>query len=41
MRGFAVTLGLGIACSVFTAIYFTRLMIVMWLEWRKPKTLIL
>lgn len=41
VKGFAVTLTIGLITSVFTAIYFTRLMIVMWLEWRKPKTLIL
>lgn len=41
VKGFAVTLTIGLVTSVFTAIYFTRLMIVMWLEWRKPKTLIL
>ena len=37
VRGFAVTLGLGIITSVFTAIFVTRLIIVMWFERRKPK----
>ncbi len=37
VRGFAVTLGLGIVTSVFTAIYVTRLIVVMWYERRKPK----
>ncbi|WP_457647242.1 protein translocase subunit SecD [Profundibacter sp.] len=37
VRGFAVTLGLGIITSVFTAIYVTRLIVVMWYERRKPK----
>ena len=41
VKGFAVTLTIGIATSVFTAIYLTRMMIVLWLEWRKPKQLIL
>lgn len=41
VKGFAVTLTIGLITSVFTAIYFTRLMIVVWLEWRKPKTLVL
>ena len=41
VKGFAVTLTIGIATSVFTAIFFTRLMIVWWVEWRKPKELIL
>ncbi|WP_421703564.1 protein translocase subunit SecD [Aliiroseovarius sp.] len=39
VRGFSVTLGLGIITSVFTAIFVTRLMIVMWFERRKPKNL--
>ncbi len=39
VRGFAVTLGLGIITSVFTAIYVTRLMVVMWFERKRPKKL--
>ncbi len=39
VRGFAITLGLGIITSVFTAIFVTRLMIVMWMERRRPKTI--
>ncbi|MFA5539014.1 MAG: protein translocase subunit SecD [Gemmobacter sp.] len=39
VRGFAVTLGIGIVTSVFTAIYVTRLLIVLWFEWRRPKTI--
>jgi preprotein translocase subunit SecD len=39
VRGFAITLGLGILTSVFTAIYVTRLMIVFWFERRRPKTI--
>ncbi len=39
VRGFAITLGLGILTSVFTAIFVTRLMIVMWFERRRPKTI--
>ena len=39
VRGFAITLGLGILTSVFTAIFVTRLLIVMWFERRRPKTL--
>lgn len=41
VKGFAVTLTIGIVTSVFTAIYLTRLMIILWIEWRKPKELIL
>ncbi|MGA0777259.1 MAG: hypothetical protein ACO3O6_05090, partial [Gemmobacter sp.] len=39
VRGFSVTLGLGIITSVFTAVFVTRLMIVSWFERRRPKTL--
>ncbi|SFP50245.1 protein translocase subunit SecD [Tranquillimonas alkanivorans] len=39
VRGFAVTLGLGIITSVFTAIFVTRLIIVTWFERRRPKTI--
>ncbi len=39
VRGFAITLGLGLITSVFTAIYVTRLLIVMWFERRRPKTI--
>lgn len=37
VRGFAVTLGIGILTSVFTAIFVTRLLIVFWFERRRPK----
>ena len=39
VRGFAVTLGIGILTSVFTAIFVTRLLIVMWFERRRPRTI--
>ncbi len=39
VRGFAITLGLGIITSVFTAYYVTRLIIVIWFERRRPKTI--
>lgn len=39
VRGFAITLGLGIMTSVFTAIFVTRLMIVTWFDRRRPKTI--
>ncbi|MCF3596086.1 protein translocase subunit SecD [Rhodobacteraceae bacterium LMO-12] len=39
VRGFAITLGIGILTSVFTAIFVTRLILVMWFERRRPKTL--
>ena len=39
VRGFAVTLGIGIVTSVFTAIYVTRLFIVLWFERRRPRSI--
>ena len=39
VRGFSITLGLGILTSVFTAIFVTRLLVVMWFERRRPKTI--
>ncbi|MBR2656927.1 MAG: protein translocase subunit SecD [Loktanella sp.] len=41
VRGFAVTLGLGIVTSMFTAVYVTRLIIEIWMRWRKPVTITL
>ena len=37
VRGFAVTLGIGIITSVFTAIYITRALIVFWFQRRRPR----
>jgi preprotein translocase subunit SecD len=39
VRGFAITLGFGIVTSVFTAIFVTRLIIVIWFERARPKTI--
>jgi preprotein translocase subunit SecD len=39
VRGFSVTLGIGIVTSVFTAIYVTRLLLVFWFERKRPKTI--
>ena len=39
VRGFAITLGLGILTSVFTALMVTRLMMVIYFERKRPKTL--
>ncbi len=36
IKGFSVTLGLGIITSFFTAIMVTRLLVVLWLDWKKP-----
>ena len=39
VRGFAITLGLGILTSVFTAIFVTRLLVAMWFARRRPKSI--
>ena len=39
VRGFAITLGLGIVTSVFTAIFVTRLLVIIWFERKRPKTI--
>lgn len=39
VRGFAITLGLGIITSVFTAIFVTRSLISIWFAHRRPKTI--
>ncbi|MGU9981952.1 protein translocase subunit SecD [Phreatobacter sp. HK31-P] len=36
VKGFALTLGLGIITTMFTAITFTRFIVVFWLRWFKP-----
>ena len=39
VRGFAVTLGLGILTTVFTAVTFTKLLVIVWLRWTKPTSI--
>ena len=39
VKGFAVTLAIGIATSLFTAVMVTRMLIVIWLERKRPATL--
>jgi preprotein translocase subunit SecD len=39
VKGFAITLGIGIITSVFTAIWVTRLLISIWFERKRPKTI--
>ena len=39
IRGFAVVLGVGIVTSVFTAVYFTRMLVVLWLRRARPRSL--
>ncbi len=38
VRGFAITLGIGIITSVFTALFVTRVIVEIWYRWRKPAT---
>jgi len=37
VRGFAVTLTIGIIASMFTAVTVTRLMVAYWLRWTRPQ----
>ena len=39
VKGFAVTLSIGLICSMFTAVTLTRLLMATWIKWRKPKTI--
>ena len=39
IKGFAVTLGIGILTSVFTAVFVTRMMLVLWLRRSRPLAL--
>jgi protein-export membrane protein SecD len=41
VKGFAVTLGVGIVCSLYTAVLVTRMMVFIWLKTTRPKTLAL
>jgi preprotein translocase subunit SecD len=38
VRGFALTLGIGIITTVFTAFTVTRLIAATWVRWRRPQT---
>ncbi|NHB78174.1 protein translocase subunit SecD [Rhodobacter calidifons] len=40
VRGFAITLGIGIITSVFTALFVTRLFIELWYHRRRPATVV-
>ncbi|MCY4260975.1 MAG: protein translocase subunit SecD [Rhodobacteraceae bacterium] len=39
VKGFSVTLGIGVITSMFTAIFLTRLLVVVWYSRRRPRTL--
>src|ERR1700681_877297 len=38
VQGFAVTLGIGIITTVFTAFTMTRLIVAYWVRWQRPQT---
>lgn len=38
VRGFAVTLGIGILTTVFTAFTVTRLIVAAWVRWKRPQS---
>jgi preprotein translocase subunit SecD len=38
VRGFAVTLGIGIITTVFTAFTLTRLIVAAWVRWKRPQS---
>ena len=38
VRGFAVTLGIGIITTVFTAFTLTRLIVAGWVRWKRPQS---
>ena len=38
VRGFSITLGLGIITSVFTALVVTRMLVTLWFDAKRPKT---
>lgn len=40
VRGFAVTTGIGIFTSMFTAVYVTRLIVTTYINWRQPRELV-
>ena len=37
IRGFAITLAVGIATTMFTAFLLTKFMVAMWVKWKRPK----
>ena len=37
VRGFAITFGIGIMTTVFTAFTLTRLMVALWVRWQRPQ----
>jgi len=41
VRGFAVTMGLGIVISMFTAVSVVRVIMALWVGWRRPKEFVI
>src|SRR5262249_22664089 len=41
VRGFAVTMALGIAISMFTAVSVVKAAMTLWLDWRRPKQFVI
>jgi preprotein translocase subunit SecD len=41
VKGFAVALGVGIVTSFFTAVMVTRVIVIAWLNWARPRKLII
>src|SRR5690606_6082272 len=41
VRGFAVTLAIGVVTSVFTAVTVNRLIVAVWARYARPKTIVL
>jgi preprotein translocase subunit SecD len=39
VRGFAVVLMIGVVTSVFTAVYFTRMLVALWIRRTRPRTI--
>ncbi len=40
VKGFAITLTIGVITSVFSAVYVTRLFVTSWFAWRRPKIIV-
>ncbi len=41
IKGFAITLSIGVVTSIFSAVMVTRLMVVTWFHWARPKQLVI
>jgi preprotein translocase subunit SecD len=41
IRGFATTLSLGLLTSMFSSTIFTRMLLAIWVRWRRPTELVI